>query len=162
MTRSHDERKHAKASIIKAGGSNSSATSSQKLASLYSEPRKVVNSSRHTVWLENGPWWNVRGCLLRWLSVSATQSADNLRSTAEPSAAISGTGSDEEGTLFSFAVRPHTLPNRPSNQPSEPSRPSGPRRSDRVRKQRDFEPVVSHCSMMAYLLRWLLRFILIY
>jgi hypothetical protein len=146
MTRRHDERVHAKASTIKPGDEVRIRLprQSHKLANRYSEPRKVVQSSRHTVWLENGQRWNVRRCLLHRSSVSATQSTDSSRVTADPSPAQSGTDSDEEGPTFSFAVRPPTLLNGPSGQSSASPRPPGPRRSSRVRKQRDFGPVVRH------------------
>ena len=39
-------------------------TKSHKLSPTFSEPRQVLKTSRHTVWLSNGQRWNARRCIL--------------------------------------------------------------------------------------------------
>jgi hypothetical protein len=139
----HDRKFRAKLSSVKAGDlvRIKLPTRSHKLAPTYSEPRRVSKANETTVWLENGQRWSLRRCLLHRSSLRATeQSTAPMTSSSDAASSIDDSdpaadADESQGPVFTFR-----LPTSPQAQ----GQVQEPRRSARVRKQRDFGPVVSH------------------
>lgn len=131
MAEQHDRRTRATPTSIKPGDYVRILLpkTAHKLAQSYSEPREVIEVRGNTVWLRNGGAWNVRRCLLEGsqprpplIHRSATHLDDNA-STASDS------DLDDGQPTFSFPL---------------PHQPPAPRRSNRIRRPRDFSSFVTY------------------
>ncbi len=132
MSADHDRRHRAKASIIKPGDfvRIRLPVVPHKLAPRYSEPRAVVKAAGNTVWLQNGQRWNLRRCLLHRSVLK--QSTPATTSSVEPPDHASSSSDEDSPMPVCLRV------------PQQQQQPQQARRSQRMRRPRDFGPVIAH------------------
>jgi hypothetical protein len=130
MARYHDNRYNVRVPLFKAGDSVRILLPrrAHKLAPTYSEPRVIERVSGNMVRLQNGQCWNVRRCILH-RSVLKKKLNNSVLSSAPVTVSLE---SDNDNDILSYDLSVF------------PSSQTVLRRSSRIRKQRDFGPVVSH------------------
>ena len=134
MSADHDRRHRAKLPLIKSGDFVRIRLPivSHKLAPRYSEPRAVVKAAGNTVWLQNGQRWNVRRCLLHRSVLK--QPAPEMMSSVKPS--VQAPSNSDEDVPMPVCMR---VP-----QQQQQPQPQQLRRSQRMRRPRDFGPAIAH------------------
>ena len=132
MSADHDRRHRSKSPLIKLGDFVRIRLPivSHKLAPRYSEPRAVVKAAGNTVWLQNGQRWNVRRCLLHRSVLK--QPAPEMMSSVKLS--VQAPSSSDEDVPMPVCMR----------VPQQQQQPQQLRRSQRMRRPRDFGPAIAH------------------
>jgi RNase H-like domain found in reverse transcriptase/Reverse transcriptase (RNA-dependent DNA polymerase)/Integrase zinc binding domain/Integrase core domain len=111
-------------------------TRPHKLANTFSEPHRVARAKGNTVWLDNGQRWNVRRLIKHEQRPKLSATASSDKSVRQNSSCHAQSYDEEtslnDGPTFTFAATPDII------------QPIGPRRSNRIRRQRDFGPFVKY------------------
>jgi hypothetical protein len=139
MAEQHDRRFHAAQPQFRAGDwiRVKLPTREHKLVPVFSEPFEVTRAAGNTVWLKNGKRWNVRRCIRHRSSLKPTTPRP-----VTPSVALlpQSTANEQEDDLATFSFQM----GEPAAAAAAAAEQNGPRRSARVRRPRDFGPVVRH------------------
>lgn len=125
MAEQHDRRTRAAPTSIKAGDYVRILLpkTAHKLAQSYSEPRQVTKVRGNTVWLQNGSAWNVRRCLLESPQPRPPLITHRPTTHTDDDASTTSDGDRDDQPTFSFPLT---------------HQPPALRRSNRVRRPRDF------------------------
>jgi hypothetical protein len=133
----HDKKYKAQSTVIKVGDwvRIKLPAIQHKLARPYSSPAKVIKVNATTVWLADGKRWNMRRVLK--VTPPGEQSGQHIRTmplkTSQHNQQANTDSNDEQdGPTFSFTSA-STIPE-----------PVAPRRSTRIRAQRDFGPALRY------------------
>jgi hypothetical protein len=141
MAKRHDQKFHAAQPQFKAGEwiRVKLPTRAHKLAPVFSEPFEIAKAAGNTVWLTNGKRWNVRRCIRHKSAMTSSTQHPIAASSAAAAAAATPLINDEENedsATFGFSFG--------SPEVTTGSGQNGPRRSGRIRRPRDFGPVIQH------------------